>query len=62
MKNQVLPIIMGRNNAYPGIPSNQVISDFQNNVHNVIFSEHDLNGKGSRFVEIQWGTGNPIWF
>lgn len=62
MKNQVLPIIMGRKNAYPGIPSNQVISDFQNNVHNVIFSEHDLNGKGSKFVEIQWGTGKPIWF
>jgi hypothetical protein len=51
-------ILMGRNGAFNGIYSQQVINDF----NNLIYSEKDNNGNIKEFVEIEWGTNNIRWY
>lgn len=51
-------ILMGRNNAFSGIYSNQVINDFPN----IIYTEKDLFGHNAKYLEIDWQTNNKNHF
>lgn len=45
-------ILMGRDGAYTGIYSNQVINDF----NDLIYSEKGPNAQPCQFLEINWQT------
>ncbi len=47
-------ILMGRDNAFSGIYSKQVIKDLQNK--NLLYTEKDTNSQASAFLEINWQT------
>lgn len=51
-------ILMGRNGAYPGIYSNEVINSFGSKL---IYSQWDSNKKKSKFLEIEWDTNIFFW-
>ncbi|MBL1232436.1 MAG: MBL fold metallo-hydrolase [Flavobacteriales bacterium] len=52
------PILMGRDNAFRGIYSPQVIQDFQT----IFYSEKDNKGNPCSFMEIDWQSNNKIWY
>jgi hypothetical protein len=49
---------MGRNGAYRGIYSTQVISNFSE----IVYSEKDDKNKPSKYLEINWQTNNKNWY
>ena len=51
------PVLMGRDGAYNGIYSRQVINDFPQ----LICSERDQNAQTKRFLEIDWQTNQNTW-
>jgi hypothetical protein len=52
------PILMGREGAYRGIYSNQVINDFRS----LLYSEYDSNYNPCHFLEMDWQTNIPMWY
>jgi hypothetical protein len=58
LDGRALPIIMGRTNAYSGVPSKLVLSDFKN----VAYSEKDNLGKNARFLEVDWSSNAFKWY
>jgi beta-lactamase superfamily II metal-dependent hydrolase len=57
VKQNSTQILMGRDGAFTGIYSQQVINDF----NNLIYSEKDNNGNIKKFVEIKWKTNSINW-
>jgi hypothetical protein len=51
------PVLMGRDGAYNGIYSRQVINDFSR----LICSERDQHGHTKQFLEIDWQTNQNSW-
>lgn len=57
-KSNITAILMGRHNAYNGVPANQVINDFKN----IIYSEKSNLGHPTKFVEIEWNSKTTTWY
>ena len=57
--NLTYAIIMGRDHAFNGIYSTQVINDFG---QSVIYSEKNLSGQPIRFFELDWITDMVTYF
>lgn len=53
LKRLSVAIVMGRDNAFPGIYHPRVIQDFG---QHVVFSERDAQGRFVKFVELDWLT------
>lgn len=52
-----IPVLMGRDGAYNGIYSRQVINDFPR----LIYSERDQHAQPKQFLEIDWQTNQNSW-
>lgn len=52
-----IAIIMGRDGAFPGIYSKQVINDFKN----LVYSEKNINNQKCQFLEIDWQNNKSSW-
>jgi hypothetical protein len=57
LRRNSISILMGRDNAYMGIYSDQVILDF----NNLVYSERDNYGNPSHFLEIDWNNNSFYW-
>ena len=58
LNDNTTPILMGRDHAYHGIYSQQVMNDFHNRI---IMSEQDPHGGNAVFLEINWNANNFVW-
>ncbi|HCU06188.1 MAG TPA: hypothetical protein DIC42_01200 [Holosporales bacterium] len=57
VKQDSTQILMGRDGAYQGIYSKQVLNDF----NNIVYSEKDPNSIGCQYIEIDWQTNQTTW-
>lgn len=54
-----IPVLMGRNRAFPGIYSSQVLQDFNGRI---LYSEQDNLHKSCRFLEIDLISNTYSWY
>lgn len=50
-------VLMGRDGAYPGIYSRNVLSFWRNKANCLVLTESDSSGNPNKFVKLDWGNG-----